>query len=296
MSCALVLGQRVDRLEWLEQVRSAFAAEGVDCLPIRRTSVRDHRSGRRQHAVTLSTRFYRELLAERRRWYPGGTKVVPTDLSLTPTTLAHWYWGDGHCSHAKSVGLATNAFPIPDVMRLVAEIKARWGWHARVSASGTGPVIMISRREDVRALFDLVRPMAPSCFKYKVPEVPDDGGKTRSERYGRSAFVGRSLNAAQVRDLRLKRSHGARWCDLGREFGIQPNTVRSRAGCGFATWVAASRATFPRSRRGEVEATHPTGLAWDLRGRARSSFPRAARRDHLHQVPGSRAGASSRGG
>ena len=203
VSCALVLGQRVDRLEWLEQVRSAFAAEGVDCLPIRRTSVRDHRSGRRQHAVTLSTRFYRELLAERRRWYPGGTKVVPTDLSLTPTTLAHWYWGDGHCSHAKSVGLATNAFPIPDVMRLVAEIKARWGRHARVSASGTGPVIMISRREAVRAFIDLVRPMAPSCFKYKVPEVPDDGGKTRSERYGRSAFVGRSLNAAQVRDLRL---------------------------------------------------------------------------------------------
>ena len=31
----------------------------------------------------------------RQKWYPNGKKIVPTDLVLTPETLAYWYMDDG---------------------------------------------------------------------------------------------------------------------------------------------------------------------------------------------------------
>ena len=35
-------------------------------------------------------------LHQYRDWYSSGSKVFPKDIKLTPTTLKHWYCGDGH--------------------------------------------------------------------------------------------------------------------------------------------------------------------------------------------------------
>jgi len=41
------------------------------------------------------TKWYRELVNIRYRWYPNGKKRVPKDLELTPIVLKNWYIGDG---------------------------------------------------------------------------------------------------------------------------------------------------------------------------------------------------------
>lgn len=39
-------------------------------------------------------------LSEFRDWYETGEKVWPSDIILTPTTLKHWYCGDGHYNNS----------------------------------------------------------------------------------------------------------------------------------------------------------------------------------------------------
>lgn len=39
---------------------------------------------------------YIDLLAERKRWYPNGKKIVPDDVRLTPRSAYWWYIGDGY--------------------------------------------------------------------------------------------------------------------------------------------------------------------------------------------------------
>jgi len=50
----------------------------------------------------LKTKFYREFLKIRIRWYPDGKKKVPLDIKITPIVLLNWYIGDGSFRSGKN--------------------------------------------------------------------------------------------------------------------------------------------------------------------------------------------------
>jgi len=69
------------------------------------------------------SKSYPELLPIRNRWYPDGKKIVPKDLTITPTTMLHLYIGDG-CLDCRPEGrpriiLNTQCFTNSDRDRLV---------------------------------------------------------------------------------------------------------------------------------------------------------------------------------
>ena len=71
------------------------------------------------------------MLALKRTWYDQldtRQKIVPADLQLTPTTLLHWYLGDGsmnrHGGNRKPYPvLATNCFRYSDIQLLIAKLR-----------------------------------------------------------------------------------------------------------------------------------------------------------------------------
>jgi DNA-binding XRE family transcriptional regulator len=75
-----------------------------------------------------------ELLKLRDKWYKNANgktqKIVPRDLELTPTTLLHWYLGDGSLIRRKNdsnrvpfIVLATNTFSKEDIKFLIQKLK-----------------------------------------------------------------------------------------------------------------------------------------------------------------------------
>jgi hypothetical protein len=57
---------------------------------------------------TVYTKFYVTFAEFERKWYKtreDGThfKIIPGDLKLTPTSLLHWYLGDGYLVHLKGL-------------------------------------------------------------------------------------------------------------------------------------------------------------------------------------------------
>ena len=44
----------------------------------------------------LASKWYRDFMIIRERWYPLGKKQVPPDIKLEPVTLMNWYIGDGN--------------------------------------------------------------------------------------------------------------------------------------------------------------------------------------------------------
>ena len=88
----------------------------------------------------LRTRSHAELATFYRRWYrheegEPRRKIVPPDLTITPTVALHWYLGDGWVSHNRDrphvpyLALATHGFQRDEVERL-ADLMA--GFDARV--------------------------------------------------------------------------------------------------------------------------------------------------------------------
>lgn len=93
-----------DYLEYLDSVFGVFS-KGVR---IKRTSKENARHARErgfredaQVSNYSNTYLWRSMnhpdCNEFRGWYSSGRKIWPEDIELTPTTLKHWYCGDGSC-------------------------------------------------------------------------------------------------------------------------------------------------------------------------------------------------------
>ncbi len=48
---------------------------------------------------SIRTKYYREFLEIRKRWYPNGIRRVPADIKLSPQVVLNWYIGDGTYTH-----------------------------------------------------------------------------------------------------------------------------------------------------------------------------------------------------
>ena len=65
-----------------------------------------------------------DIVAQAKRWYPNGKKIVPQDVKITPTSILLWYLGDGSLfvNHRKNITvlrLATCAFSRSDIKNVL---------------------------------------------------------------------------------------------------------------------------------------------------------------------------------
>lgn len=167
----LTLGQTEAHLPWLRQVQRELEQYGVVA------TIRSHtHSGwmtigqkrfRRRKTYVLRTALLGFLKSEHARWYLQYVKRVPRDVRLTPTSIAHWYFGDGTVGckgyHAT---FCTDGFTQRDVLLLIRRLKDRFGWRPLV---GQRNRILLCKMPDRVSLVEMLRTQSiPRCFRHKL--------------------------------------------------------------------------------------------------------------------------------
>lgn len=174
LSSALTLGQREDRLTWLESLEIHLKKYGIESSvqpgKIRAGTLPNGRTLQGRPNFFLRTRFYRTLKDERNRWYKNRVKIIPRDLDISsPITLANWYMGDG-CVSENTVTLSTHCFSENDVSWLRDEMSRKLKIHVSINHWRGLPVLCISNR-NAYDFINIVQPHIESCFGYKVKNL-----------------------------------------------------------------------------------------------------------------------------
>lgn len=155
-----------------------------------------------------------ELKEERRRWYPRGRKVVPSDIVLTPECIAHWMAGDGCGTHIGQIVFATHGFSRAECELLVSRMPV----HATVARSKKQGqyIVKVHRRDDAFKLAEIIGPHMPRCMLYKLRPIKP--AKIRTEWL-------RKLTDADVRRMRVLARRGLTRPELAKRFGVSVPTV-----------------------------------------------------------------------
>jgi hypothetical protein len=161
-----------EQLDWLYLAKDALGALGVEVSPV-------YPQLRPDGTFDLWSPSLPLLTEEYCRWYgPNGRpKSVPSDLRLTPVTLAHWFMGDGSTSFANNrvmLAIASCAFGHAGNLKLQGLLLRDTGiamgvYGARKKKRGkdywrlqTGDSTTVNR------FFDLVEPHVLPSFRVKV--------------------------------------------------------------------------------------------------------------------------------
>lgn len=118
---------------------------------------------------TFSTIHHQQFSDYRKIWYPLGKKIVPTEVELTPISVAVWYCDDGHLSKkSRTIYLSTNCFSENEVDDLCGKLlRMGVGGVARGKDQKKQPIIRIGTK-GYDTFLDIVRPNIPfKCFQYK---------------------------------------------------------------------------------------------------------------------------------
>jgi hypothetical protein len=175
-SASLVIEQHPSRLGWLRNVKQELAKSGV-VSSIRPYMRRPKKllEGRRLPGgryLTLRSLSYAELVPERLRWYPHGTKCVPQDLRLSLRVVAHWLCGDGYDNHVGGIGFCTDGFTKDDVSLLVNKLQKNLGVYAHIKRSRPEQYhVVVGRLADAYKLGSSLKPLLPACAQYKLARI-----------------------------------------------------------------------------------------------------------------------------
>lgn len=209
----LSIGQCARRKGWLFQAQRLLRRCGVSSR-VHWCDVAARRLEGRMLPATISWRLYTPHCAvfrlQRRRWYPNGVKIVPTDVNLSPRALAHWLVGDGSGLFGGGFQLCTNGFTRSDVDMLSRRLNEAYGIDSRVSVDrrNGGPVIRFQRVADGRAVAKMVRRFMPKCALYKLQHVRE------------SDHANAKLTAAEVRKIRAVIARGDKLPTVASRFKI----------------------------------------------------------------------------
>jgi len=80
--------------------------------------------GKQSYGFAVSHKIFKFF---RKRWYPNGKKIVPSDLELNPLVCRHWHIGDG-CIYNQStleIVLYTNCFSKEHVEILISKLEEK---------------------------------------------------------------------------------------------------------------------------------------------------------------------------
>lgn len=221
---AFVMTQAERRLEYIEFVARILGGgvrRGAKRAPIRLPNdciVNKNELLENQPLLVYYVAYtgrHKDYTRLRKKWYPHGKKIVPSDVVLNPLSLAHWFVQDGHNHQTRtSITLHTNAFTVPDVEFLIGRLDSDLGiTDANVQFRKGKPVIFIGKKSYFKFI-ETVRPYVIwKCFEYKV-----DTSKVKRARknYGRYKLT--MDDARAIRKLYFSDNHTQ--SQLAQMFGV----------------------------------------------------------------------------
>jgi len=152
-------------LEYIEYVRDTLKSFGIE-----QAGKINKQYYEKYNCCTYhyASRAYPELLSIQKRWYPEGKKIVPKGIVLTPLVCRQWYIGDGSLAYKEknySLLLCTCAFPEPDVMWLIKQLReiGFWAiWRKRNMIS-----IVNKSNKKFNNFLEYIGKCPVECYKYK---------------------------------------------------------------------------------------------------------------------------------
>jgi hypothetical protein len=178
ISAQYLLSQRYDHRDWIDEQTKFFNIHNIKYHIFNRPESIFEKDGKqyiRKQQFRLHTITYRDLLDQRKRWYPFGEKIIPRDINITnPIVLANWYMGDGSVSinkNALNICFATDGFIVDDVKWLCKEFSDKLGIDSSVIISKSKPILRIKCHHASKFL-NLIKAHIVNSFQYKVPRDP----------------------------------------------------------------------------------------------------------------------------
>jgi hypothetical protein len=121
------------------------------------------------------------------QWYPNNKKIIPSDLILTPLTIAVWFADDGYARYSNgSSGLmfATQGFSSSEVDFLSQQLQNKYGLKIRMVNDKDKFIIASHHSPTINKLLNDIYPVFPPLRRkfdnisksplINIPEIPDD--------------------------------------------------------------------------------------------------------------------------
>jgi hypothetical protein len=220
----LRLEQARVRKGWLKEVATRLADLGATSKIVQiraRARILEGRKIKSSGGHLLYTPAYIELKAERERWYPKGTKLVPGDVSFDPLALAYWFCGDGTYDKQGALFFCTNGFLKKEVEVLAAGL-VKLGVEARRIPTPGRPFehrIAVTQRDAALKFKELIEVHVPECCEYKLAHVR---GTLSSKEL---SSLRRKLTDKQVERVRTAREKGVSMPEMATKFNVSITTL-----------------------------------------------------------------------
>jgi len=124
-------------------------------------------------SYSIKTRTNSELVSHRNRWYPSGVKIVPMDLKLYPTTILHWFIGDGtvqKTAYSTRIQIATHSFSFEENKFLCHKLN-ELGIQSLVKTHTRAGNYLSVRERSCLDFLDYIGQSPVSCYQYKWDKV-----------------------------------------------------------------------------------------------------------------------------
>jgi len=114
----------------------------------------------------------------RNKWYPEGNKIIPTDLKLTPLSIAIWFCDDGNNSfNNREAQIATQSFTFDEadfLCELIKEFNIQPSIMTKISAkTGRKQPILKCNSKSYDNLIELIKPYVIwDCMSHKIKWRP----------------------------------------------------------------------------------------------------------------------------
>ncbi len=155
-------------MDWIQEIGDALRTLGI----VYRTDKRvGHSRGKDYELCHLLTRTHPLLTSLYHRWYAGGSKEFPEDLSLTPAATAHWFMGDGSSSFTRFYGVKVNiAVGSQHSVAIAMRELRRLGVENTQDSVQSGPFhcLGICSSREVTKFMKLIEPFILPSYEYKV--------------------------------------------------------------------------------------------------------------------------------
>jgi len=116
----------------------------------------------------FKTRSFVELKDLRKRWYFNNKKIVPMDLTLTPTIVRQWFIGDGTLVKTNII-LCTDGFCLEDVLLLKHKL-SQLNIESSIYKHRTNQYHIYIKKKSVRIFYSYIGKCPPeikSIYGYK---------------------------------------------------------------------------------------------------------------------------------
>ena len=158
-------------MSYLTQLRDTLILLGMEFCTDHPKSSEQVSKGKPYTYCCLSSHTSSFLLEQRHRWYPGGKKIVPNDVRITPLSMAYEFMDDGSTSWLQgnnvTLSLSTNSFTREEVYRLRDSIAAKFGVYF-YPLNNHGWMLFLRKTDEVNLFLDQIEEYILPCYEYKV--------------------------------------------------------------------------------------------------------------------------------